>query len=201
MLALRADRKRPVRPRGTMPALRRSPAGDGEPVTVLASRKPEIFVALSVVILDQITKAMIRPSLALHQSVELIPGFLDLTRVHNTGAAFGMLNAADFPLKTLVLSLVATIALGGVAWYALTVPQSDRLARIGVAAVLGGAIGNLIDRATAGYVLDFVDAYWGNWHFWAFNVADAAITVGVILMILDMLGLGRQSESRASNPV
>ena len=167
----------------------------------LADRKPEIFVALSVVILDQITKAMIRPSLALHQSVELIPGFLDLTRVHNTGAAFGMLNAADFPLKTLVLSLVAAIALGGVAWYALTVPPSDRLARIGVAAVLGGAIGNLIDRATAGYVLDFVDAYWGNWHFWAFNVADAAITVGVILMILDMLGLGRQSESRASNPV
>jgi signal peptidase II len=88
-----------------------------------------------------------------------------------------------------------------VAWYAATVPQSDRLARIGVAAVLGGAIGNLIDRATAGYVLDFVDAYWGNWHFWAFNVADAAITVGVIFMILDMLGIGRQSDSRASNPV
>ena len=168
---------------------------------MLAARKPEIFVVLSVMILDQLTKAMIRPALALHQSVEIIPGFLDLTRVHNTGAAFGMLNAVDFPMKTLVLSLVAMIALGGVAWYAATVPQSDRLARIGVAAVLGGAIGNLIDRATAGYVLDFVDAYWGNWHFWAFNVADAAITVGVIFMILDMLGLGRQADSRASNPV
>ena len=169
--------------------------------TGFSARKPEIFVALAVVILDQITKAMVRPSLALHQSVELIPGFLDLTRVHNTGAAFGMLNAVDFPLKTLVLSLVAMIALGGVAWYAATVPLSDRMARIGVACVLGGAIGNLIDRATAGYVLDFVDAYWGNWHFWAFNVADAAITIGVIFMILDMLGLGRQSDSRASNPV
>ena len=168
---------------------------------MLAARRPEIFVALSVVILDQITKAMIRPSLALHQSVEIIPGFLDLTRVHNTGAAFGMLNAVDFPLKTLALSLIAVIALGGVAWYAATVPLSDRLARIGVAGVLGGAIGNLIDRATAGYVLDFVDAYWGEWHFWAFNVADAAITIGVIFMILDMLGAGRRSESRASNPV
>jgi signal peptidase II len=168
---------------------------------MLADRKPEIFVATSVVILDQLTKAMVRPTLALHQSVEVIPGFLDLTRVHNTGAAFGMLNDMDFPLKTLVLSLVALIALAGVAWYASTVPLTDRLARIGVAGVLGGAIGNLIDRAKDGYVLDFVDAYFGTWHFWAFNVADAAITIGVILMILDMLGLGRGSESRASNPV
>jgi len=172
---------------------------------VLAARKLEIVVAAVIVVLDQITKAMVRPGLALHESVEVIPGFLDLTRVHNTGAAFGMLNAVDFPMKTLVLSSVALIALVGVAWYAATVPQTDRLARAGVAGVLGGAIGNLIDRATAGYVLDFVDVYWGSWHFWAFNVADAAITVGVIFMILDMLGLGRRSmgetSSNASNPV
>jgi signal peptidase II len=148
---------------------------------VLASRKLELIV-----------------SLTLHESREVIPGFLDLTRVHNTGAAFGMLNAAEFPFKTLVLSLVAATALGGVAWYALTVPLTDRLARIGIAGVLGGAIGNLIDRAATGYVLDFVDAYWNGWHFWAFNVADAAITVGVIFMILDILGLGKRS---ASNPV
>jgi signal peptidase II len=168
---------------------------------MLADRKPEIFVATAVVILDQLTKAMVRPTLALHQSVEVIPGFLYLTRVHNTGAAFGMLNDIDFPMKTLVLSLVALVALGGVAWYASTVPLTDRLARIGVAGVLGGAVGNLIDRAKDGYVLDFVDVYFGTWHFWAFNVADAAITIGVIAMILDMLGLGRRSESRASNPV
>lgn len=159
---------------------------------MLAARKLEIIVAVAVVVLDQITKAMVRPALILHQSIELIPGLLDLTRVHNTGAAFGMLNAVDFPQKTLVLSLVALLALGGVAWYAAMVPLTDRLARIGIAGVLGGAIGNLIDRATAGYVLDFVDAYWRHWHFWAFNVADAAITIGVIFMILDMLGLGRR---------
>ncbi len=164
---------------------------------MLASRRLELVVAITVVILDQVTKAMIRPMLALHESREVIPNFLDLTRVHNTGAAFGMLNAAEFPFKTLVLSAVAAIALGGVAWYAATVPLTDRLARIGIAGVLGGAIGNLIDRAKDGYVLDFVDAYWGGWHFWAFNVADAAITVGVIFMILDILGLGK----RASNPV
>jgi signal peptidase II len=164
---------------------------------VFRSRRLELIVAVTVVVFDQITKALIRPVLALHESKEIIPGLLDLTRVHNTGAAFGMLNSADFPFKTLVLSIVAAIALGGVAWYALTVPLTDRLARLGVAGVLGGAIGNLIDRATSGYVLDFVDAYWNGWHFWAFNVADAAITVGVIFMILDILGLGR----RASNPV
>lgn len=165
---------------------------------MLAARKLEVTVALAVVVLDQITKAMVRPALALHESVTVIPGFLDLTRVHNTGAAFGMLNNADFPMKTLVLSIVALIALVGVAWYAATVPLTDTLARIGVAGVLGGAVGNLIDRATTGYVLDFVDAYFGGWHFWAFNVADAAISIGVVFMILDMLGLGRR---RAPNPV
>ncbi|OFW42509.1 MAG: signal peptidase II [Acidobacteria bacterium RIFCSPLOWO2_12_FULL_67_14b] len=164
----------------------------------MAARRLEIVVALVVVVFDQITKALVRPALALHDSIEVIPGLVDLTRVHNTGAAFGLLNSVEFPFKTVVLSLVALVALGGVAWYAATVPLGDRLARIGIAGVLGGAIGNLIDRSTIGYVLDFVDAYWNGWHFWAFNVADAAITVGVILMILDILGLGRR---RASNPV
>ena len=166
---------------------------------MLAARRLELYVALTVVVLDQITKAMIRPALALHESVVVIPGFVDFTRVHNTGAAFGMLNSVEFPFKTVALSLVALVALCGVAWYAATVPLGDRLARLGIAGVLGGAIGNLIDRASAGYVLDFVDAYWDGWHFWAFNVADAAITFGVIFMILDILGLGKRS--RASNPV
>ena len=173
--------------------------------SILSGRRLELIVSVTVVVLDQITKALIRPALALHESREVIPGFLDLTRVHNTGAAFGMLNAAEFPMKTLILSLVATVALAGVAWYAATVPLSDRLARLGIAGVLGGAVGNLIDRASSGYVLDFVDAYWGNWHFWAFNVADAAITVGVIFMILDILGFGKRSDGQASinapNPV
>lgn len=164
---------------------------------MLAARRLELSVAVVVVILDQVTKALIRPALALHESVVVVPGLVDFTRVHNTGAAFGMLNAVEFPFKPVVLSLVAAIALGGVAWYAATVPLGDRLARIGIAGVLGGAVGNLIDRATAGYVLDFVDVYWNGWHFWAFNVADAAISVGVVFMIFDILGLGR----RASDPV
>lgn len=164
---------------------------------LLSERRLELLVVLVVVVLDQVTKQMVRGALQLHESIEVVPGLLDLTRVHNTGAAFGMLNGVDFAFKTLVMSLVALAALAGVAWYAATVPLPDVLARVGIAGVVGGAVGNLIDRATAGYVLDFVDAYWGGWHFWAFNVADAAITVGVCFLILDMLGLGR----RASNPV
>lgn len=162
-----------------------------------AERRLELGIALGVVVADQLVKAMVRASIPVFGNVQVIPGFFDLTRVHNTGAAFGMLNAAQFPYKTAVLAVVATIALAGVAWYASTIPLHERLARLGIAGVLGGAVGNLIDRATAGYVLDFVDVYWNGWHFWAFNVADAAISVGVALMILDILGLGR----RASNPV
>lgn len=164
---------------------------------LLRERRLEILIVVTVVVLDQITKALVRNALSLHQSIDVIPDLLSLTRVHNTGAAFGMLNGVDFAFKTVVMSMVALFALGGVGWYAVSVPLSDLMARAGIAGVVGGAIGNLIDRATAGYVLDFVDAYWNNWHFWAFNVADAAITIGVGCMILDILGVGR----RASNPV
>ena len=155
------------------------------------------MLVLLIVVADQFTKSLIRRALELHESIPVIPDLLALTRVHNTGAAFGMFNAMEFPGKTIVLTVVATLALAGVAWYSMSIPLGDRLARFGVACILGGAIGNLIDRATAGYVLDFVDASWQGWHFWAFNVADAAISVGVVLMILDLMGLGR----RASNPV
>jgi signal peptidase II len=165
--------------------------------SVAASRRLEWIIVSLIVLSDQITKAIVRRTLDLHESSVVIPDLLALTRVHNTGAAFGMFSAVDFPGKTIVLTIVAAMALAGVAWYAASLPAAERLARLGVACILGGAIGNLIDRATAGYVLDFVDASWQGWHFWAFNVADAAISIGVVLMILDLMGLGR----RASNSV
>lgn len=163
-------------------------------------RRLELLIALTIVVLDQWTKALVRGRLELHDSIDVVAGWLSFTRVHNTGAAFGMLNATDFPFKTVVLMLVAGGALAGVAWYAASLPDSNKVARAGIAGVLGGAIGNLIDRATAGYVLDFVDAYWGTWHFWAFNVADAAITVGAVLMLLDV-ALDILGYRRAPNPV
>ena len=140
---------------------------------------------------------MVTSAFALHEGTTVIPGFFDLTRVHNAGAAFGMMNTVEFPFKTVLLALVALAALGGLATYAATLPFDQRLARFGLALIVGGAAGNLIDRVRFGYVVDFVDLYWRDWHFWAFNVADAAITMGVALMILDLLGIGRHRVSRA----
>ena len=155
-----------------------------------------LWIAALVVIADQVTKAVIRSQLELHQSITIIPGLLDLTRVHNTGAAFGFLDPIDFPFKPLLLALVAVAALVGLTFYSATLEPAQKLTRTGLAFVIGGAAGNLIDRVTAGYVLDFVDVYRGDWHFWAFNVADAAINVGVALMILELLGVGRVRVSR-----
>jgi len=162
-------------------------------------RRLELLIAVVVVILDQWTKSLVRGRLELYESIDVVAGWLNLTRVHNTGAAFGMLNGVDFPMKTLVLMVVAGTALAGVAWYAASLPDEHTTARIGLAGVLGGAIGNLIDRATAGYVLDFVDVYRGDWHFWAFNVADAAITVGAVFLLFDVV-LDVLGYRRAPNP-
>jgi signal peptidase II len=107
--------------------------------------------------------------------------------VQNTGAAFGILNLTDFPFKTPILITVHVIALLSIGLYAVSLPLNQRLVRTGLGLILGGAVGNLIDRLRYGYVLDFVDVYWRQYHFWAFNVADAAITIGVAMIILDLL--------------
>jgi signal peptidase II len=161
------------------------------------SRQLDLWIALSIIVADQIVKAIVRREIALNESITVIPGFFDLTRVHNTGTAFGFMNATDFPFKTVILACIAIGALAALAMYAATLPGHQWLARIGLALILGGAAGNLIDRIAAGYVVDFVDLYWSGWHFWAFNVADAAITVGVAFMILDLLGAGNRHVSRA----
>jgi len=163
----------------------------------LHPRQRDLWIALVIVVLDQAVKAIVRQRMALNESITVIPGFFDLTRVHNTGTAFGFMNATDFPFKTVVLALVAIGALAALAMYAASLPLDQWIARTGLALILGGAAGNLIDRVTAGYVVDFVDLYWSGWHFWAFNVADASITVGVALMILDLMGAGSRHVSRA----
>jgi signal peptidase II len=156
----------------------------------MRSRRLEIGLPIVIVALDQLTKAIVRATLPLHTSVEVIPGFLDFTHVRNTGAAFGILNASDFAFKTGLISLIAIVALVGVAVYAAGLPRDQVVARTGLALIVGGAAGNLIDRLSVGSVVDFVDVYWRTYHFWAFNVADSAITIGAALMILDMLGVG-----------
>ena len=164
-------------------------------MSALRGRMPELWLSAVIVVLDQLTKALIRSKLALHDSINVVPGMLDITHVRNTGAAFGMLNDMQFPYKSGVMVLIAIAALVAVGMYATTLPRGQRVARLGLALILGGAVGNLIDRAMAGYVIDFVDVYWRGIHFWAFNVADSAITVGVVLMLLDVLGVGRAPDT------
>lgn len=159
--------------------------------TSMASRRVEFWLPVIVVAVDQATKAMIRRALPIHESMTVIPGFLDFTHIRNTGAAFGMLDGVDFPFKTWVIALVAVAALAGVVAYTSQLSRDQLLARTGLALIIGGAAGNLVDRIAVGSVVDFVDVYWRSYHFWAFNVADSAITIGVALMILDMIGAGR----------
>jgi signal peptidase II len=157
----------------------------------------ELGTMAVVVAADQLTKAIVRQVLPLGESRSIVPEFLDLTHVHNTGAAFGLLNAVDFPYKPIVMIAIAAVALVAIAAYATQLGFHERMARFGLALILGGAFGNLIDRASAGYVVDFVDVYWGATHFWAFNVADSAITIGAILVLLDMIGIGRRHASHS----
>lgn len=161
-------------------------------------RPIEVVTVGAVVVFDQLTKFLVKATLPLYAKQEIIPNFLDLTHVQNTGAAFGVLNAAEFPYKSAVMIGIATLALVAISLYGRQLGAHEKLSRYGLALIIGGAFGNLIDRALAGYVVDFVDVYWGEAHFWAFNVADAAITVGAIFVLLDMIGIGRR---HAPHPV
>ena len=161
----------------------------------LPPRRLEVWLPLLIIAVDQLSKAIVRATLPLHESVTIIPGLVDFTHVRNTGAAFGFLNAADFPFKTAVIAVVATAALVGVGMYAASLAHHQLVARVGLALITGGAAGNLLDRLIVGSVVDFVDVYWRTHHFWAFNVADSAISVGVAIMILDMLSSERDTHS------
>ena len=158
----------------------------------------ELAIIIGVIAIDQFSKLLVKRLLPLHESRSIIPNVLDFTHVQNTGAAFGLMNAADFPYKSAVMIVIAAVALIAISLYARQLGTHERLSRIGLALILGGAVGNLIDRALSGYVVDFVDVYWGEAHFWAFNIADAAISVGAVLVLLDMIGLGRRHPSHAA---
>jgi signal peptidase II len=172
-------------------------AAPGEHDAAAAPRRHlEVWLPMVVVAVDQATKAMVRASLQVHESVTIIPGFMDFTHVLNSGAAFGFLNSVDFPFKTPVIAVIATAALIGVGMYAASLAHHQLIARLGLSLIIGGAAGNLLDRLVAGSVVDFVDVYWRTYHFWAFNVADSAISIGVAIMILDMFGVANVPKTR-----
>jgi signal peptidase II len=161
------------------------PAGDA--AAPPASLRLFWWISLGIVVVDQITKALVRGTLPLYDSRALIPGLVDLVHVHNAGVAFGLLNDVAHPMRSVVTTTLAIVALAGIAYYARHIRREEHLARVGLSLILGGAIGNLADRLRQGYVVDFVDVYWRQWHFWAFNVADAAITIGAMLIFLELL--------------
>jgi signal peptidase II len=155
-----------------------------------AARTPALsgWLALSaiVLILDQITKLLVVQRFTLGERLTLIPGWLDLTLVYNRGAAFSFLAGAD-GWQRWFFTVVGVGASAFILWL-LARHGSQRLFAFALALILGGAIGNVIDRLFRGQVVDFVLAHWQDrWYFPAFNVADSAITVGAVLLILDEL--------------
>ena len=146
-----------------------------------------LLIAGSIVITDQITKAVVLAKMALYQSIIVIPGFFSLTHIQNPGGAFGFLAQQDATVRAAVFLVASTLAIGLIFMFYRQIPKSHPVLASGLALIFGGAIGNLIDRVRFGKVVDFLDFYIGNLHYPAFNVADSAITVGVAIFIIHLV--------------
>ncbi|MEW5893270.1 MAG: signal peptidase II [Pseudomonadota bacterium] len=151
-----------------------------------------LWLAALVLALDQITKFAVIQTMALHDAIP-VTGFFNLVRAHNTGAAFSLL--ADQPGWQRLFFLAVGLVASGVILHLLRKTRGRPLFCLALALILGGALGNVIDRAAYGYVVDFLDFHLGNWHWPAFNVADTGITVGAGLLIYDSL---RKHEHRGA---
>ena len=145
---------------------------------------PWLAVALAVIVLDQLAKGVVRASLPLHDGRTLAP-FLNVVHVHNSGAAFSFLAGAAGWQRWFFIALGLAAAVFIVRL--LMRHGAQRVFSFALALILGGALGNVIDRVLHGYVIDFVQVHWRDWYFPSFNVADSAITVGAALLILDEL--------------
>ncbi len=145
-----------------------------------------LTITAVVLILDIWTKWLVMRRIDLHEAIPVIPDFFQLVHVRNTGAAFGIGANADSRLVPLLLNVGAIAVFCVVVVYALRSAVSDRLLQTGLHLILGGAIGNLLDRFRFGYVVDFLDVYVGTHHWPAFNVADSAICIGIGLLFFDM---------------
>jgi signal peptidase II len=152
-----------------------------------AMRKWYFLIALGVVLLDRLTKWAVARTIALHDSVPIIPSFFRLTHVQNRGAAFGIFDQSPAEWKLLMLIAFSVIALVVVSTMLWKNSHQLSLTGIALALVLGGAMGNLWDRIVSGRVVDFLDFYVGSYHWPAFNLADSAIVVGAILLVGEIL--------------
>ena len=151
-----------------------------------------LWLSLLALILDQASKLAVDGSMQLYQSIQIMPYF-NMTYVHNTGAAFSFLSEAGGWQRWFFAGLALAISVVIAFWLA-RLKKHETLLAVALALVLGGAVGNLIDRLVYGYVIDFLDVYYQDWHWPAFNIADSAITLGVILMLAESFGFGRSKE-------
>jgi signal peptidase II len=152
-----------------------------------------LAVAPLVVLMDQLTKHLVNASLAPYGSVTVIENFLYLSHVRNPGGAFGVLSW----VHPNIFVLVAAGAIGVIFLFYVSLGATQRLPALALALILGGAIGNLCDRIRLGQVVDFIDVHWHAFKWPAFNVADAAITIGVSLLAIEMLGSGTDKRRLA----
>ena len=145
-----------------------------------------LLITAAVIVLDLWTKWLVVRRIDLHEAIPIIPNLFQLVHVRNTGAAFGIGANADSRLIPLLLNGGAIAVFCVVVVYALRSAVTDRMLQTGLHLILGGAIGNLLDRFRFGYVVDFLDVYVRNHHWPAFNVADSAICIGIALLFFDM---------------
>ena len=161
---------------------------------VMSTRKKwQVFgcLVLGVLVLDQATKLYVHTTFALHESYPVITDLLAFTYVRNSGAAFGILARQSQEFLRLFFPAVTVVALTGLLVYFVRVPYQQTLTLYGLCLVMGGAIGNGIDRLWLGQVIDFIDVSWYAYHWPAFNVADSSICIGVGLLLLDSFRTAR----------
>ena len=157
-----------------------------------------LALASGVALLDQITKAVIAARIPLHTSVNVIPGFFDLTHLRNPGAAFSLFADGAGPGPSLLLTGTTVVVLCGVLVYAFRTSARDLVLQTALALISGGAVGNLVDRLRVGSVTDFLRFYIGTHEWPSFNVADSAITVGVALLAWDLFRRPGQEKAGSS---
>jgi signal peptidase II len=148
------------------------------------------LVSGGILVLDQATKVLVDKTMAMHQSIDLIPNFVSLTYLRNTGAAFGFLAGARSSLRIVFFALISSVAIGCIVYLIRGLRPPHKALLISLSLILGGAIGNLVDRLRLGEVIDFIDLHWYDIHWPAFNVADSAISIGVVLLFIQMLRKG-----------
>jgi signal peptidase II len=144
------------------------------------------FVAFIILVIDYLTKWMVRVRLDPIQSVEIIPGYLRLSYWQNSGVAFGLFDAVASVWKPYILAALAVVAVVAIVVYGAHMPPERKLLRASLAVIIGGILGNLVDRIVRGYVIDFIDFHiYDTFHWPTFNVADSAITIGIALLLID----------------